>query len=143
MRPVREWMGDKRVAAVLAGVAILFVGYRLIGAGKGPAPAVPATAVAPSPPLGRPGTGAALLGSVAAAGVVGPPDPGGMDGAGLVVEPEPVPWARRGKSVGGARRGEGERGCRLGAPRGGVVAGTEGHHRERDRVHGDLSESRT
>ncbi len=50
MRPVREWIGDKRVAAALAGVAILFVGYRLIGAGKGPAPAVPATAVATSPP---------------------------------------------------------------------------------------------
>lgn len=49
MRPVREWIGDKRVAAVLAGVAILFVGYRLIGAGKGPAPAVPATSVALSP----------------------------------------------------------------------------------------------
>ena len=49
VRPVREWMGDKRVAGALAGVAILFVGYRLIGAGKGPAPVVPATAVAPSP----------------------------------------------------------------------------------------------
>jgi hypothetical protein len=50
VRPVREWIGDKRVAAVLAGVAILFVGYRLIGAGKGPAPAVPAPAGALSPP---------------------------------------------------------------------------------------------
>ncbi|MHB1012112.1 MAG: hypothetical protein ACYC37_04305 [Desulfobacteria bacterium] len=49
MKPVREWMGDKRVAAVLAGVAILFVGYRLIGSGIGSAPAVPATAVAPPP----------------------------------------------------------------------------------------------
>ena len=49
MKPVREWMGDKRVAAVLAGAAILFVGYRLIGSGTGSAPAVPATAVAPSP----------------------------------------------------------------------------------------------
>ena len=49
MKPIREWMGDKRVAAVLAGVAILFVGYRLIGSGIGSAPAVPATAVAPSP----------------------------------------------------------------------------------------------
>ncbi len=49
MKPVREWMGDKRVAAALAGVAILFVGYRLIGSGIGSAPAVPATAVAPPP----------------------------------------------------------------------------------------------
>ena len=49
MKPIREWMGDKRVAGALAGVAILFVGYRLIGSGKGPAPAVPATAVALSP----------------------------------------------------------------------------------------------
>ena len=49
MRPVREWMGDKRVAGALAGMAILFVGYRLIGSGIGSAPAVPATAVAPSP----------------------------------------------------------------------------------------------
>jgi len=49
MKPIREWMGDKRVAGALAGVAILFVGYRLIGSGIGSAPAVPATAVAPSP----------------------------------------------------------------------------------------------
>ena len=49
MKPIREWMGDKRVAGVLAGVAILFIGYRLIGSGIGSAPAVPATAVAPSP----------------------------------------------------------------------------------------------
>jgi hypothetical protein len=49
MKPIREWMGDKRVAGVLAGVAILFVGYRLIGSGIGSAPAVPAAAVAPSP----------------------------------------------------------------------------------------------
>jgi len=47
MKPIREWMGDKRVAAVLAGVAILFVGYRLIGSGKGSTPEVPATAIAP------------------------------------------------------------------------------------------------
>jgi len=49
MKPIREWMGDKRVAGALAGVAILFVGYRLIGTGIGSAPAGPATAVAPSP----------------------------------------------------------------------------------------------
>jgi len=49
MKPIREWIGDKRVAGVLAGVAILFVGYRLIGSGAGSAPAVPAAAVAPSP----------------------------------------------------------------------------------------------
>jgi len=49
MKPIREWMGDKRVAGALAGVAILFVGYRLIGSGIGSAPAVPETAVAPSP----------------------------------------------------------------------------------------------
>ena len=49
MKPIREWMGDKMVAAALAGVALLFVGYRLIGTDKGSAPPVPATAVAPSP----------------------------------------------------------------------------------------------
>jgi hypothetical protein len=49
MKPIREWLGDKRVAGALAGVAILFVGYRLIGSGIGSAPSVPATAVAPSP----------------------------------------------------------------------------------------------
>ena len=54
MKPIREWMGDKRVAVVLAGVAILFVGYRLIGSGIGSAPAVPATAVAPSPSVAVP-----------------------------------------------------------------------------------------
>jgi hypothetical protein len=48
MKPIREWMGDRRVAGALAGVAILFVGYRLIGSGAGSAPAVPATAVTPS-----------------------------------------------------------------------------------------------
>ncbi len=47
MKPLREWMGDKRVAAALAGVALLFVGYRLIGSGGGIAPEVPATAVTP------------------------------------------------------------------------------------------------
>ena len=49
MKPLREWMRDKRVAGALAGVAILFVGYRLIGPGTGSAPSPPATAVAPSP----------------------------------------------------------------------------------------------
>lgn len=49
MKPILEWMGDKRVAGALAGVAILFVGYRLIGTGIGSAPAVPATSVASSP----------------------------------------------------------------------------------------------
>ena len=50
MKPIREWMQDKRVAGALAGVAILLVGYRLIGPGTGSAPPVPPTAVAPSPP---------------------------------------------------------------------------------------------
>lgn len=50
MKPFREWMGDKRVAAALAGVAILFVGYRLVGSGIGSAPGVPATAAAPPSP---------------------------------------------------------------------------------------------
>ncbi len=54
MKPIREWMGDKRVAAVLAGVAILFVGYRLIGSGAGSAPSPPATASAPSPSAAAP-----------------------------------------------------------------------------------------
>lgn len=49
MKPIREWMGDKRVAAVLAGVAILFVAYRLIGSGAGSTPGIPATAIAPPP----------------------------------------------------------------------------------------------
>jgi hypothetical protein len=49
MKPIREWIGDKRVAVVLAGAAILFVGYRMIGPGIGTAPAVPATVVAPPP----------------------------------------------------------------------------------------------
>ena len=49
MKPVREWMGDKRVAGALAVVALLFVGYRLTGTGKGPAPAATAPAAAPSP----------------------------------------------------------------------------------------------
>ena len=48
MKPIREWMQDKRVAGALAGVAILFVGYRLTGSGIGSAPAVPEPAVAPS-----------------------------------------------------------------------------------------------
>jgi len=51
MKPIRDWMGDKRVAAALAGVAILFVGYRLIGSGIGSPPAVPATAAAPTPSI--------------------------------------------------------------------------------------------
>lgn len=50
MKPIRVWMGDRRVAGVLAGAAILFVGYRLIGSGIGSAPAVPATVVDPPPP---------------------------------------------------------------------------------------------
>jgi hypothetical protein len=47
MKPIREWMGDKRVAAALAGIAILFVGYRLVGPGLGSTPGVPTTALAP------------------------------------------------------------------------------------------------
>jgi len=50
MKPIREWMQDKRVAGALAGMAILFVGYRLIGSGAGSAPAVPATDRPPSQP---------------------------------------------------------------------------------------------
>jgi len=49
MKPIREWMGDKRVAAALAVLALLFVGYRLTGSGGGSAPEVPASGVAPSP----------------------------------------------------------------------------------------------
>ena len=54
MKPIREWMQDKRVAGALAGVAILFVGYRLIGSGIGSAPSPPATAVALSPSTAAP-----------------------------------------------------------------------------------------
>jgi len=54
MKPLREWMQDKRVAGALAGVAILFVGYRLIGSGIGSAPSPPATAVAPAPSAAAP-----------------------------------------------------------------------------------------
>jgi len=49
VRPVREWMGDKRIAGALAAVAVLFVGYRLIGYGARSGPAAPAVAAAPSP----------------------------------------------------------------------------------------------
>jgi len=66
MKSVREWMQDKRVAGVLAGVAVLFVGDRMIGSGAAPAPAVPATAVAPPP-------SAAARGTESSAGVPFPP----------------------------------------------------------------------
>jgi len=66
MKPVREWMRDKRVAGVLAGVAILFVGYRFIGSGNGSAPAVPGTAVAPSVP-------AAVRDAAHSSGIPSPP----------------------------------------------------------------------
>ena len=49
MKPIREWMQDKRVAGALVGVAILFVGYRLVGSGIGSVPSPPAAAVVPSP----------------------------------------------------------------------------------------------
>ena len=49
MKPVREWMRDRRIAGALAAVAVLSVGYRLIGSGGGSAPPVPTAAVAPSP----------------------------------------------------------------------------------------------
>lgn len=49
MRPIREWVRDRRVAGALAAVAILVVGYRLIGSGAGSPPRVPATAGAPPP----------------------------------------------------------------------------------------------
>ncbi len=54
MKPVREWMRDRRIAGALAAVAVLSVGYRLIGSDGGSAPAVPATAVAPSPVAAAP-----------------------------------------------------------------------------------------
>lgn len=60
MKPLREWMQDKRVAGALAGVAILFVGFRLIGSGTGSAPSPPATAVAPSPSAAAQGPAPAL-----------------------------------------------------------------------------------
>ena len=80
MKPIREWIGDKRVAAVLAGVALLFVGYRLIGYGKGSAPEVPATSVAPpsaavlepSPIFGTPSPLPASSGGPIPSGWMGP-----------------------------------------------------------------------
>ena len=51
MIPVRDWMRDRRVAAALAAVAIVFVGYRVVGSGRGSAPAVPIAATSPSPPV--------------------------------------------------------------------------------------------
>lgn len=42
MKPLRELMQDKRVAAGLAGLALLFVGYRVATTGKKPAYPVPA-----------------------------------------------------------------------------------------------------
>jgi len=42
-------MRDRRIAGALAGVAVLFVGYRLVGPGVGSAPPPAGTAVAPSP----------------------------------------------------------------------------------------------
>ncbi len=50
---IREWMGDRRVAAVLAVVALLAVGYRLVGSRGGPAPP-PAQVVETPPPAALP-----------------------------------------------------------------------------------------
>ena len=61
-------------------MAILFVGYRLIGSGIGSTPSPPATAVAPSPSAAARGTGADLRGSVAAAGDGDLPIPPGWTG---------------------------------------------------------------
>ena len=73
MKPIREWMGDKRVAAVLAGVALLFVGYRLIGSGIGSTPEVPATAIAPpSTAVQEPAPASAVPSPPAASGPLPP-----------------------------------------------------------------------
>lgn len=48
MKPLREYMRDRRVAAALAVVALLSVGYRLLKPGGGPAPP-PGQAVEASP----------------------------------------------------------------------------------------------
>ena len=59
MRPIREYMRDKRVAAALAAVALLFVGYRMMKSGDVPpapsgqvveSPPPPAATMEPAPP---------------------------------------------------------------------------------------------
>lgn len=49
MKPIREWMGDRRVAAALAALAFLFVGYRVVKSYR-PSPLPPVAAEAPTQP---------------------------------------------------------------------------------------------
>jgi hypothetical protein len=108
MKPLREWMGDKRVAAVLAGVALLFVGYRLIGSGKGSAPEVPATAVTPLSAAVREATPTSAAPAARSASVP-PPIPPGWKGPGWSWDRNPFlgPAAESSSAGRTARNGSG------------------------------------
>jgi len=66
MRPIREYMGDRRVAAALAAVAVLTVGYRLMQyraaheVPSDPAIEAPSPAAVPPAPVPAPGVRAPL-----------------------------------------------------------------------------------
>ncbi|OIP34062.1 MAG: hypothetical protein AUK27_08530 [Deltaproteobacteria bacterium CG2_30_66_27] len=109
MKPAREWMGDKRVAGALAVVAILFVGYRLIGSGKESAPPVPATAAASSPAsAAREPTAASAASPPPASSVV--PIPPGWTGSAWSWNRNPflVPAAEHPSAGHAAKNGNGE-----------------------------------
>jgi hypothetical protein len=67
MKTLREWMGDRRVAAALAAVAVLFVVYRLYpkGAGESPPPPPPVAAGNPQSRNIAAGSGPAAAPAVA------------------------------------------------------------------------------
>ncbi|MDA8122654.1 MAG: hypothetical protein M0Z38_08835 [Deltaproteobacteria bacterium] len=75
MKTPREWMQDRRVAAALAAVAVLFVVYRFYpkGAGKTPPPAPAGAEMTPSPQDIPSGSG-----PTAVAGGVAAPAPGAV-----------------------------------------------------------------
>jgi len=67
MKTLRDWMGDRRVAAALAAVAVLFVVYRLYpkGAGESPPPPPPVAAGNPQSQNIAAGSGPAAAPAVA------------------------------------------------------------------------------
>jgi len=134
VKPVREWMGDKRVAGALAAVAVLFVGYRFVGSGTRPAPAPPVAAAEPSPAAAVPGQAPASAAPPQLPASAAVPIPPGWTGPAWAWNRNPFLRSTTGTSPAGRSAGKGNGDAAPLAPaegpspelRGTVVSGATG-----------------